>query len=265
MSARGAGRLACFAAFAAFAKSLCSSVHRAGSSPRRASNFLLLRQKKVTKEEALNRKSPLACEGHRAKTNARSLSRSEPLRSRCCPYPEPDAATACAVNVGCTPNSRVEVKRRRRRVQACGAFIGKPGVQPALTGVKVRWMALVTGTAARAQRVASSHTLSTSFRARAFPGTHWCAVQRLSFGDFSLARQRKVTRPPGRTPGTVHRVERLQAKASLIPSQRIRTRGKKNGAAAPFSNQRLKPDHHTVIGSVATIALPALHENACAK
>jgi hypothetical protein len=39
----------------AFALSLCRSVHRAGNSPRRASNFLLLRQKKVTKEEALNR------------------------------------------------------------------------------------------------------------------------------------------------------------------------------------------------------------------
>jgi len=107
-------------------------VHRAGSPPRRAGNFLLLRQKKVTKEEALNRKSPLACDGHRAKTGARSLSRSEPLRSRCCPCPETESSTACAVNVGCTPNSRVEVKRRRRRVEACGAFTGEPGVQPAL-------------------------------------------------------------------------------------------------------------------------------------
>ncbi|WP_457423722.1 hypothetical protein [Roseateles sp. P5_E7] len=30
------------------------SLHRAGSPPRRAGNFLLRRQKKVTKEEALN-------------------------------------------------------------------------------------------------------------------------------------------------------------------------------------------------------------------
>jgi hypothetical protein len=83
-------------------------VHRAGNSPRRASNFLLLRQKKVTKEEALNRKSPLACDVHRAKTHAHRLSRSDPLRSRCCPYQEFESSTACAVNVGCTPNSRVE-------------------------------------------------------------------------------------------------------------------------------------------------------------
>jgi hypothetical protein len=93
---------------AAFAESLRHSVHRAGNSPRRASNFLLLRQKKVTKEEALNRKSPLACDGHRAKTSARSVSRGEPLRSRFCPCPETESSAACAVNVGCTPNSRVE-------------------------------------------------------------------------------------------------------------------------------------------------------------
>jgi hypothetical protein len=35
-----------------------------------AGNFLLLRQKKVTKEEALNRTSPEACEGRRARTSA---------------------------------------------------------------------------------------------------------------------------------------------------------------------------------------------------
>jgi hypothetical protein len=198
----------------AFGQNLQDSLHRAGNSPRRASNFSLLRQRKVTKREALNRKSPLAYDGHRAKTNAQSLSRGEPLRSRCCPCPETESSTACAVNVGCTPNSRVEVKRRRRRVEACGAFTGEPGVQPALTGVKVRWMATVTGTAARAQRVAYSQSTSEGFRARAFPAARWCAVQRLFFGDFLLARQKKVTRPPGRIPGTVHRVERLIAKAT---------------------------------------------------
>jgi hypothetical protein len=31
--------------------------------------------------------------------------------------------------------------------------------------------------------------------------------QRLSFGDFSLARQRKVTAPPGAHPGAVSRSE----------------------------------------------------------
>jgi hypothetical protein len=45
-------------------------------------------------------------------------------------------------------------------------------------------------------------------------GQRRLAVQRLFFGDFLLAQQKKVTRPPGRIPGTVHRVERLQAKAT---------------------------------------------------
>jgi hypothetical protein len=198
----------------AMARCRCNSMHRAGNSPRRASNFSLLRQRKVTKREALNRKSPLACDGHRAKTNAQSLSRGEPLRSRCCPYPEPGSPTACAVNVGCTPNSRVEVKRRRRRVEACGAFTGEPGVQPALNVVKVRVLPLVQG--GRRER---SGSLLRSGRAAVFArelhaSARWCAVQRLFFGDFLLARQKKVTRPPGRTPGTVHRVERLVATAT---------------------------------------------------
>jgi hypothetical protein len=120
-------------------------VHRAGNPPRQAGNFLLLRQKKVTKEEALNRKSPLAGDGHRAKTTSRSLSRSDPLRSRCCPCHQPERSTVRAPNVGCTPNSRVENKRRRRRVEAAAAFADKPGVQPALNVVKVRVLTVVQG------------------------------------------------------------------------------------------------------------------------
>ena len=72
----------------------------------------------------------------------------------------------------------------------------------ALTGMKVRSVVLVTGTAARAKRVASARDTSGCFRAIAFAQWRWCAVQRLFFGDFLLAQQKKVTRPPGRTPGT---------------------------------------------------------------
>ena len=60
----------------------------AGSPPRRAGNFLLRGQKKVTKEEALNRKLSPRCHERRAKTGALTLGRREPLRSRCCPYDE---------------------------------------------------------------------------------------------------------------------------------------------------------------------------------
>jgi hypothetical protein len=38
--------------------------------------------------------------------------------------------------------------------------------------------------------------------------------QRLSFGDFSLARQRKVTAPPGAHPGAVSRSEKKQHAAN---------------------------------------------------
>ena len=201
-------------ALIAFAQSLCHSKHRAGISPRRASNFSLLRQRKVTKREALNRKSPLAGHRHRAETAARVLSRGEPLRSRCCPCHGPKAPIVRAPNVGCTPNSRVEVKRRRRRVVAVGAFTGEPGVQPALNVVKVRVLPLVQG--GRRER---SGSLLRSGRAAVFArelhaSARWCAVQRLFFGDLLLARQKKVTRPPGRIPGTVHRVERLVATAT---------------------------------------------------
>ena len=82
-------------------------------------------------------------------------------------------------------------------------------------------MALVTGTAARAQRVASGCHASKGFRATLTAAARSCAVQRLFFGDFLLARQKKVTRPPGRTPGTVHRVQRLPAKATEQPAYRV--------------------------------------------
>jgi hypothetical protein len=180
-----------------------------------AGNFSLLRQRKVTKREALNRTLPAACDEQRAKTTSQSLTRSEPLRSRRCPYHHLESTTTRALNVGCTPDSRVEVKRRSGGASAvCGAFTGKPGVQPASSGVKVRSLALVTGTAARAQRFASSHQQSFRSRARAPAPARWHAVQRLFFGDFLLAQQKKVTPPPGGTPGTVHRVERLFAEAS---------------------------------------------------
>ena len=200
----------------AFATSLSTRCTAAGIRPARAGNFLLSRQKKVTKEEALNRTLPEACDGPRAKAGARTPALGEPLRSRRCPYPQRNSSIGTPPNAGCTPGSRAQIQASLgRRVVAHGVSIGEPGVQPALSGTRVRSLVLVTGTAARAQRLASGHRPNARSRARAVAAAHWRAVQRLSFGDFSLARQRKVTRPPGRTPGAVHRVERLSAKASM--------------------------------------------------
>jgi hypothetical protein len=90
----------------------------------------------------------------------------------------------------------------RRPSDAVFAFADEPGVQPALSGVKGRWMVLVIGTAARAKRVASARNTVVCFRAPLVATRRSYAVQGLFFGDFLLAPQKKVTRPPGRTPGT---------------------------------------------------------------
>jgi hypothetical protein len=141
---------------------------------------------------------------------------------------EREDATRCALaavlvtsgthRTACPPNARLHAVLTRNadsaslgRRDQCAAsivalpqrrgFADEPGVQPALNGVKWRWMVLVTGTAARAQRVASARNASGCFRAPLLAAPRWCAVQGLFFGDFLLAPQKKVTPPPGGTPG----------------------------------------------------------------
>jgi hypothetical protein len=203
----------------------------AGSPARRRGNFLLRGQKKVTKEEALNRTpAPLAraapCNSRTAAAHMRPAALSLLSLS-----PAPSLAPAARLTRGCTPCSRENPIHRRsgdairatpfvgwgersepQRHGTAGvafAFADEPGVQPALTGVKVRSAVLVTGTAARAQRLASARNARGGFRAPLLAASRWLAVQGLFFGDFLLAPQKKtegfgeakVTRPPGRTPG----------------------------------------------------------------
>jgi hypothetical protein len=184
----------------------------AGSPPRRAGNFLLQGQKKVTKEEALNR-TPAPCRPQqRAKTSVGndSTKRTAALSRLTChehhasPHPPVRRAAARRAHQNSPMQRRsggAAEQHSSCRRPSDAAFADEPGVQPALSGVKGRWMALVTGTAARAKRVASARNAAGRFRAPLMASSGWGAVQRLSFGDFSLARQRKVTRPPGRTPG----------------------------------------------------------------
>jgi hypothetical protein len=205
----------------------------AGSPARQRGNFLLRGQKKVTKEEALNRtRAPRAgsAQGNKLPLPAKTRPAALSLLSL---SPAPSIAPAARLTRGCTPCSpeipktaslgrrnvatlrsalagwgeRSGPQRRpahpllRRPIDA--VFPGEPGVQPALTGVKGRWMALFTGTAARAQRVASGRDARVRFRATLVAPSQSCAVQRLFFGDFLLAKQKKVTPPPGGTPGTL--------------------------------------------------------------
>jgi hypothetical protein len=210
----------------------------AGSPSRRPGNFLLRGQKKVTKEEALNRtRAPHAraasCNSRMAAAQTRTAALSLLSLS-----PAPSLAPAGRPTRGCTPCSRENQRQRRSgdairatsfvgwgersepqrlRCRVVGvrcahpnlrrpsdvafAFAGEPGVQPALTGVKGRCVALVTGTAARAKRFACGRAVPGRFRAPLLAASRWFAVQGLFFGDFLLAPQKKVTRPPGRTPG----------------------------------------------------------------
>jgi len=186
----------------------------AGSPARRRGNFLLRGQKKVTKEEALNRTPSPRRHEPRAKTANSVVHRRDPLRSRCCPCHQHHSSHSGPPNAGCTPCSREEhpnaasLGRRDHGAASTGAspqrrgIPGEPGVQPALSGVKWRGTVLVIRTAARAKRVASSRNESGCFRAPLVAGDRSYAVQGLFFGDFLLAPQKKVTRPPGRTPGT---------------------------------------------------------------
>jgi hypothetical protein len=76
----------------------------------------------------------------------------------------------------------------------------EPGVQPALTGVKGRWMSLVKS--GRRERSGSLRPAQRPVVAMRSEGA-WCscAVQGLFFGDFLLAPQKKVTALPGAHPG----------------------------------------------------------------
>ena len=196
----------------AFATSLPTRCSAAGIRPAMAGNFSLTRQRKVTKRGALNA------------IRTRAAARARDARIGPCPH-----ATRCALaavpitsaihrttrplnarpHAGLTrkpkPASlgrRDDRHRHRPRRRPSDAVVpDKPGVQPALTVVKQRSVMLVTGTAARAQRVASGRHATGCFRAPLLVSWCWCAVQGLFFGDFLLAPQKKVTRPPGRTPG----------------------------------------------------------------
>ena len=176
----------------------------AGSPARRRGNFLLRGQKKVTKEKALNRTpAPQAratpCNNQKAggPMRAAALSRLTCDEAQASPHPSAQRAAARRAHQKTQPHSAPPERR------GCSVFrLPSAGVQPRVKrdtgpnfGARHKWWA-------RAQRLASARNEPERFRAPLMASAGWGAVQRLSFGDFSLARQRKVTRPPGRTPGT---------------------------------------------------------------
>ena len=198
----------------ALAESLSTRCTVAGIRPAMAGNFLLLRQKKVTKEEALT-----ASRLWPATDIARELALvSADEASRCALaavlVTSPTQPPSVRLTSAARRTHESNTKRRRRRVQACGAFPGEPGVQPALNVVKARVLTPVpSGRRERSGSLLRTHQAGV-FAREPHAQARWCAVQRLFFGDFLLAQQKKVTRPPGRTPGTVHRAAKAQRKST---------------------------------------------------
>ena len=80
-------------------------------------------------------------------------------------------------------------------------FAGEPGVQPALTGMKGRWMALVTSGTRERSGSRLCATPSVVFARRSSQHGAGVRFKRLFFGDFLLAPQKKVTALPGAHPG----------------------------------------------------------------
>ena len=189
------------------------AAHReiAGMRARQRGNFLLRGQKKVTKEEALNRtREPhgrdAACNSYLASAQMRTaaLSRLTCHEHRTSPHLPVRRAAARRAHQNSPMQRRsggAADHHSSCRRPSDAAVSGKPRVQPALRGAKWRWMVLVTGTAARAKRVASARNEAECFRAPLVASSGWGAVERLFFGDFLLAPQKKVTPPPGGTPG----------------------------------------------------------------
>ena len=100
------------------------------------------------------------------------------------------------VNAGCTPVSSGNTEQPRRPSDAALGCSGEPGVQP-------RVQRPVVASDGAGDRVSSesaagrSGAHSSPSIASACRHSSADCIERSSFGDFSLARQRKVTRPAG--------------------------------------------------------------------
>ena len=215
----------------------------AGECARRRSNFLLLRQKKVTKEKA----TPLSASLRFASGNLRcsrpagsrsnslrcaSLRQSRalirwPLRSSAHTegMGEPNSQTASRAIASLGPLLWAQAPRTRRsacRVErsddpkGCLDVLGCPPPVAAPAAGRLRGGMGASAPMLRhltrrgcpsgaAQQQSEFHGAPRKRTAAGLPRSAAQGSQtggRLSFGYFSLAKQRKVPRPPGRTPGS---------------------------------------------------------------
>jgi hypothetical protein len=137
--------------------------------------------------------------------------------------------TVGPVNAGCTPSSR-EIAIQRRSGDA--VFLDKPGVQPALTGAKRRWMVLVIKTAARAQRVARRYSPAPSIASACSHSSADCVGASLLVTLLWRDRE-KLPALAGRIPAALHRVERTTARPTH--SEHLTPRSTATNPATPGS------------------------------
>ena len=181
-------------------------------SARRPICFLLLRQKKVAQEKATRARVTLRC----AKGNLRCSRRAGNLQTRLTPQTCSLLNPPATVLLGtCTREREAEAQYQVTRAGASG---GRPlslrgcKAPAAAPGIPVPKLPCVCPEQRREARIQRSACLSPqgefadSPRFASSPGCPGAQHRgrrhqgRLSFGDFSLAKQRKVPRPSGRDP-----------------------------------------------------------------
>ncbi len=201
----------------ALAKSLCNSLHRAGIPPRRAGNFSLSRQRKVTKRGALI-PQPLRA---RLIGSSGLQPRGEPLRSRgglvksASPRTfKPVKARLHADACGCQSKHALRAKPRRPG-GAAFALLVSTACSRASDGARVRAHRAVTSPPReRSGSLLRTRPASAELVDRD-AGSERGAVQRIFFGDFLLgATRRKLPARRGGFPARCSELQRLVAKAA---------------------------------------------------
>ena len=171
---------------------------------RRRSHLSLLRQRNVTQRKASRSRRPCAA------LRLRCVARSErgPARTRCAqtvagPDPPSPALLADTTRRGCGSGHPTPARLRRARALGamwrCAPPIPIPGVplcmrRGAQRQVDQGWRCLSAASLARPH-------LQRAPQVSVAPAEDADSGGGLSFGDFSLATQRKVTAPPGAHPG----------------------------------------------------------------
>jgi len=153
----------------------------AGMCARLRSHFLSFRRKKVSKERATPLSATRSFAAGNLSCGGLTGNRSNSLRSdNRGSFSRQTAATQAHTEGGKDTRASTAVVRRRVAQGWAGLIRGRDCLSAAS----------LSGTPPRPSNAANRHTV---------PATH---SARLSFGYFSLAKQRKVPRPPGRDPAS---------------------------------------------------------------